>query len=44
VVSEIGLDAEIHDFADRLALVYGLTAIALAALVGWLASLPFRNA
>ena len=44
VVSEIGLDAEIHDFADRLALAYGLTAIALAALVGWLASLPFRNA
>jgi uncharacterized protein (TIGR02186 family) len=44
VVSEIGLDAEIHDFADRLALAYGLTAVALAALVGWLASLPFRNA
>jgi uncharacterized protein (TIGR02186 family) len=44
VVSEIGLDAEVHDFADRFALVYGLAAITLAALVGWLASLPFRNA
>ncbi len=44
VVSEIGLDAEIHDFADRFALPYGLAAVALAALVGWLATLPFRNA
>jgi uncharacterized protein (TIGR02186 family) len=44
VVSELGIDAEVHDFADRYALVYGLAAIALAALAGWLASLPFRNA
>lgn len=44
VISELGLDAEVHDFADRYALVYGLAAIALAALAGWLASLPFRNA
>jgi uncharacterized protein (TIGR02186 family) len=44
VVSELGVDAEVHDFADRYALVYGLAAIALAALAGWLASLPFRNA
>jgi uncharacterized protein (TIGR02186 family) len=44
VVSELGLDAEVHDFADRFALAYGLTAIGLAALAGWLASLPFRNA
>ena len=44
VVSELGLDAEVHDFADRFALAYGLVAVALAALAGWLASLPFRNA
>jgi uncharacterized protein (TIGR02186 family) len=44
VISELGVDAEVHDFADRFALVYGLVAIALAALAGWLASLPFRNA
>jgi uncharacterized protein (TIGR02186 family) len=44
VISELGLDAEVHDFADRFALAYGLVAIALAALAGWLASLPFRNA
>lgn len=44
VISELGLDAEVHDFADRYALPYGLIAITLAALAGWLASLPFRNA
>jgi uncharacterized protein (TIGR02186 family) len=44
VISELGLDAEVHDFADRYALAYGLVAVALAALAGWLASLPFRNA
>jgi len=44
VISELGVDAEVHDFADRYALVYGLVAITLAALAGWLASLPFRNA
>jgi uncharacterized protein (TIGR02186 family) len=44
VVSELGIDAEVHDFADRYALVYGLVAVSLAALAGWLASLPFRNA
>jgi uncharacterized protein (TIGR02186 family) len=44
VISETGLDAEVLDFADRFALPYGLAAVALAALVGWLATLPFRNA
>ena len=44
VISELGIDAEVHDFADRYALAYGLVAITLAALAGWLASLPFRNA
>ena len=44
VISELGVDAEVHDFADRFGLAYGLVAITLAALVGWLSSLPFRNA
>jgi len=44
VVSELGVDAEVHDFADRYAFAYGVAAVALAALAGWLASLPFRNA
>lgn len=44
VISEIGVDAEVHDFADRYGLAYGLVAVILAAMAGWLASLPFRNA
>ncbi|HUN45350.1 MAG TPA: TIGR02186 family protein [Stellaceae bacterium] len=44
VISEIGVDAEVHDFADRYELAYGLVAVVLAAMAGWLASLPFRNA
>lgn len=43
-VSQVGFDARVHDFADRNALAYGIIAAALAALAGWLASLPFRNA
>jgi uncharacterized protein (TIGR02186 family) len=42
-ISEIGLDAEVHDFADRNALLYGLIAVLLAVVAGWLASLPFRH-
>jgi len=44
VVSEIGLNADLNEFATRNALVYGLAAVAGAALLGWLASLPFRDA
>jgi uncharacterized protein (TIGR02186 family) len=44
VVSQVGLDARVHDFADRFALAYGIMAVGLAAIAGWLASLPFRNA
>jgi uncharacterized protein (TIGR02186 family) len=43
-VSPEGLDAEVHDFADHWALLYGLIAVLGAAMAGWLASLPFRNA
>jgi len=44
VVSQVGLDARVHEFADRFALAYGIMAVALAAVAGWLASLAFRNA
>ncbi|HEX7968458.1 MAG TPA: TIGR02186 family protein, partial [Stellaceae bacterium] len=43
-VSQVGLDAEVNDFANRRALLYGVIAVAGAAMAGWLASLPFRNA
>ena len=43
-VSQAGLDADVDDFAERHALLYGIVAVAGAAMAGWLASLPFRNA
>lgn len=44
VVSQVGIDAEVNEFADRWALLYGVVAVAGAAMAGWLASLPFRHA
>ncbi len=44
VVSQTGVDAAVDEFARRDALAYGLLAAAGAAIAGWLASLPFRNA
>jgi uncharacterized protein (TIGR02186 family) len=44
VVSQVGVDAEVNEFADRWALAYGVIAVVGAAMAGWLASLPFRNA
>jgi uncharacterized protein (TIGR02186 family) len=44
VISKIGVDAEIVDFADHRAGLYGLVAVATAMMAGWLASVPFRNA
>jgi uncharacterized protein (TIGR02186 family) len=43
-VAQTGIDAEVHEFADRRAPLYGLLAVVGAMLAGWLASLPFRNA
>lgn len=44
VVSKVGLDAEISDFAICRSAAYGAIAIAVALAAGWLASLPFRRA
>lgn len=43
VVSKVGLEADIYDFAQQRAALYGLTAIALAILAGWLAGVIFRR-
>jgi uncharacterized protein (TIGR02186 family) len=43
VVSKVGLEADVYDFAQQQAALYGLTAIALAILAGWLASVIFRR-
>jgi uncharacterized protein (TIGR02186 family) len=44
VVSKVGVDAAISDFAIRESAAYGAIAIAVALTAGWLASLPFRRA
>jgi len=43
VVSKVGLDAEVSDFATREAAGYGAIAVVAAVVAGWLASLPFRG-
>jgi uncharacterized protein (TIGR02186 family) len=43
VVSKVGVDAAVFDFARRDALAYGAIAVLIAAMAGWFASLPFRN-
>lgn len=43
VVSKVGLDAAIFDFATREAAAYGAIAVLTAVVAGWLASLPFRG-
>ena len=43
VVSKVGLDAEVVDFATHDAAAYGAIAVLTAMVAGWLASLPFRG-
>lgn len=43
VVSKVGVDAAVFDFAQHRALAYGAIAVMVAVVAGWLSSLPFRN-
>ena len=43
VVSKVGLDAAVFDFASRRRAAYGAIAVLTAVVAGWLASLPFRG-
>ena len=43
VVSKVGVDAAVFDFAHSNALAYGAIAVTMAVVAGWIASLPFRN-
>jgi uncharacterized protein (TIGR02186 family) len=43
VVSKVGFEADIYDFAQHRAALYGLAAIALAVVAGWLAGVMFRR-
>ncbi len=42
-VSQVGVAAEVYEFATQQALLYGIIAVIAAAMAGWLASLPFRR-
>jgi uncharacterized protein (TIGR02186 family) len=44
VIAETGLGADVSEFAQNNAALYGLAAVMGAVLLGWLSSLPFRNA
>lgn len=43
VVSKVGVDAAVFNFASNNALAYGAIAVLMAVMAGWIASLPFRN-
>jgi uncharacterized protein (TIGR02186 family) len=43
VVSKVGVDAAVSDFASRDSAAYGAVAVLIALVAGWLASLPFRG-
>jgi len=43
VIAETGVGADVSEFAENNAALYGVGAVLGAALLGWLASLPFRN-
>jgi uncharacterized protein (TIGR02186 family) len=44
VVSKVGIDAAVFEFAGRQPGFYGAIAVLTAVVAGWLASLPFRGA
>jgi uncharacterized protein (TIGR02186 family) len=43
VVSKVGVDAAVFEFARSRSLAYGAIAVMVAVMAGWVASLPFRN-
>ncbi len=44
IVEKVGVEAEIFDFAHNESALYGLIAIAVALMAGWLAHIAFRKA
>jgi uncharacterized protein (TIGR02186 family) len=40
---KFGFEASVYDFAHQHALAYGLLAVLIAVVAGWLANLPFRK-
>jgi uncharacterized protein (TIGR02186 family) len=43
VISKVGVEADVFDFAHQQSMLYGLMAVALSATLGWLAGVIFRR-
>lgn len=43
VVSKTGVSAEVYDFAHRYSALYGIIAVIIAVISGWIASVAFRK-
>jgi len=43
VVSKTGVSAEVYDFAHRYSALYGIIAVIIAIIAGWIASVAFRK-
>jgi uncharacterized protein (TIGR02186 family) len=43
VISKVGVEADIYDFAQQRSALYGLLAVALSVTLGWLAGVIFRR-
>jgi uncharacterized protein (TIGR02186 family) len=43
VISKVGVEADVFDFAHQQSTLYGLMAVALSATLGWLAGVIFRR-
>ncbi len=43
IVGKVGFEAQVFDFAHRWAPLYGIVAVLLAAMAGWVANLAFRK-
>lgn len=43
VVGKVGFEARVFEFANKQSLAYGVLAVVIAAMAGWLANLAFRK-
>lgn len=44
IISKVGLGAEVYDFAQRRAVLYGIVAVLVAVVAGWLAATILKRA
>lgn len=44
IISKVGIGAEVYDFAHRRAVAYGIVAVLVAMVAGWMAATVFKRA